>query len=617
MAQESEHQGQLRGSQIFDVGRWEPSAQESTEIDGTASHSETAPFVGRLPQCKVCKWYSDLHRTNPISTKIDKLQVRRTNPHLNKVTRRFVVLYMSDGTVHRLDRRAGDPNDHNLISGLSFTTRGRVATTDELTSNVDTEELKKGTYLEIEIALEGKVDLWVVLSTCHAISKDPDGQTYDLREHNYFFFSWSILMVASRYYLHIRTPTRAELIDQLEKEHLSVLTKLIVGKAVDTFRNLVLAAVSIFQEKEQESSKEGEDIRKGMSYLARVVLGLPEGVLGFSGGKAFDAILPADLRKTLEVHIETVVRDRALMIYDQVLRSIDMHLELPGRPLWVGDLEEVIRSQVQKAVADMLWRAVIDAIMQGFGLNVEAPCKLAEVSVNVAQSYWEYVGTRTVQIWAVQIAALQVSGSKEDRAEELRRLNEKMFDLAWSSAQEGALKFSKEAARRAAPSSRLKYQEVGDVTWNTVWKVWDGYWDKARAGVREKALDTLDAIVIEILDASATTVLEELCSGKMQPTVHVRTPENLLKLQDLTLSKVVRSQFFMDSANLLFTTLVEQSGSGWKGPMTSFQLQRHMQRLMQRTQFARPDDVQVIMTRIWVRVRGLGIEFQKLLTGEE
>ncbi|KAL0570772.1 hypothetical protein V5O48_011188 [Marasmius crinis-equi] len=618
MAQDPGHQGQLPDSQTFNFECWgKPSAQKE-EINSTTSHSETSPllFTESLAQCEVSRWYSGLCRNNPLSTQIDKLQVRRGSSYWNKVTHRFVALYMRDGSVHRLDRSAHDPNNPGLLSGPSSARVGRVSTTDELTTYVNPNDLEKGTYLEIEVALDGKVDLWVVLATCHAISKDTDAQKYDLWEHNCFFFSWTILMVASRYRLDIETPSEDSLMDRFANtNHISVLTKSIVGKGIGTFRDFALEAVSVFRQKVQ-NSEEGEVIRKGMSYFARAVWALPEGVLEFFGRKVLDAGLPMGLQKTLEANAKRVLLDRAPKLYRQVLANVNPELEL-RKPLWVDDLQHVIRSEVQKEVIDLLWPAVLDGITEGFGLDARASELAKDVSASVAQSWWRYAGRRTVQLWAVETAAMHgglvsVQREVEERAQqirqdvkagtdstpmaamaELRKLNEKMFDLAWSSAREGALEFAKEAVKETAPSLRLKHREVRDVMWNKVWEVWDECWNNACPKAREKALDTLDAVVIEVLDASAMIVLEELRSGETQPTVHVHTPKNLLKLQDLVLDVLQ---------------------SGWKGRMTSLQLQKHMQRVMQKAKFGSPVDSQKTMARIWEQVRESGDEFKKALT---
>ncbi|KAL0570770.1 hypothetical protein V5O48_011186 [Marasmius crinis-equi] len=625
MAQDPEHQGQPTHSEFmewkttFDVGTWGGHLAQSEEedVNSATSHSET-PFLSieDLAQCEVSQWYSDLRRTNPASTQIDKLQVRRGNSYWDKVTHRFVVLYMCDESVHRLDRRARNLNNPGLLSNLSFATMGRVSTTDELTRNVDAEELKKGTHLEIEITLDGNVDLWVVLSTCHAISKDPDGQKYDLREHNCFFFSWTILMVASRYHLDIRTPLEKPLMERLEHEnHIYVLTKFVAGKGIDAFRDLIFEVVSAFLHRKQDSHEEKEGNHKGMSYLARVIRGLPERVPRFFGRSIFDAMLFLGLRETFEGRVRGVLLDRARKLYRQVIANVNPELEL-RKPLWVDDLKHVIRSEVRKEVADLLWPGVIEAITQGFGLNVGSGDLAKQIFTSVGQSCLRHVGARTVQLWAVQTAALHgglvnVQREVQDRAQrirqdakvgtdnpeaELRKLNERMFDLAWNSAREGALESAKEAAKETAPSLRLKHQEVRDAMWNTVWKVWDECWKNACARAREKALDTLDAIVTEIMDVSARIVLEELGAGKMQPTVCVHTPKNLLDLEDQALDGLY---------------------SGWKGPMTSLKLQEHMQRVMQKAKFGSPDDLQRTMARIWVQVRELGTRFEKALIGEE
>ncbi|KAL0573876.1 hypothetical protein V5O48_008070 [Marasmius crinis-equi] len=601
MAKNPEHQGQSLNTQpelvewnrTFDVGYWHHPPILKKEISSTPSRSGTPPSLSiqSLAQLEVSKWYSNLRHTNRYSTQIDNLQVRSTTDS-SKVTHRFVALYMCDGSVHRLDRTE--------------------STTDKLTRNVDPEELKKGTSLEIEITLGGHVDLWVVLSTCHAMSKDRHGQGHDSQRRN-SFFSWTILMIASRYYLHIDNLLEEHLAERfVHKDHISVITKFIAGKGVQMFRDLVLESMATITQKAHDKSEDGENIRRGMSYLVRAVWGLPERVLGF-GRKHLAARLAMRLQNPLEDRVKAGLLDEAPRLYHEVLANVNLELR---KPLWVDDLEPLIRLEFKKTMTDMLWPSLIKSVMQGLGSYPEAHVLVEELHADIMQSYWRHIGTRSVQFLTVQAAALhgslvnvrteaqaRLQQIRQDAKEEtdnpdaeLRKVNEKMFDLAWNNARDGSRMYAKEAVRQTRPSLRPEHQEVRDVMWNTLWKVWDDCWDKAYARSREIALDGLDDIMLEVLDASARIVLGELGSGRMQPTVYVHTPKNLLKFQ--VLGQDVRQ-------------------SGWKGPMTNGQLQQLMQRVMQGTTLGIPDDIHRTMARTWEEVRELGVKFGEALTGED
>ncbi|KAJ7705864.1 hypothetical protein B0H16DRAFT_1345967 [Mycena metata] len=113
-------------------------------------------FQDEKSQGSVFDWYRDLKEKSPNVIAIDTLEIRMDTS--GAVPHRFVMLYMRDHSVHRLDQR---PNHH--LDG------------DEILRNLDegtVEEIRRKTKREIELALKGKVDLNVVLSVCVVISRD-------------------------------------------------------------------------------------------------------------------------------------------------------------------------------------------------------------------------------------------------------------------------------------------------------------------------------------------------------------------------------------------------------------------------------------------------------------
>ena len=104
---------------------------------------------------------------------------------------------------------------------------------DECVYNLDQESVRQieQTNNEIELFLDGKVDLLIVLAACFAISKDRSAQKYSLFTNNCFFFSWMILMVVSRVYLLYNTPPPEQLL-QCGDSHACNLTTVIVDEIV-------------------------------------------------------------------------------------------------------------------------------------------------------------------------------------------------------------------------------------------------------------------------------------------------------------------------------------------------------------------------------------------------
>ncbi|KAJ8080718.1 hypothetical protein PM082_017552 [Marasmius tenuissimus] len=554
---------------VFDVGSWKDNPDDS----------------------QVHQWYRKLSGD---SIKIDKLQMWKSNTN-ETFTHRFVALRMLDGIVHRLDRRAATQGDPAILSGLSSRTRvGQVPATDQMEVDVDFEDLEKTNKLEMEISLEGDVKLIVVLLTCYAISKHPEGNAYDIREHNCFFFSWTILMVATRHRLDIKTPTRSVLMERFDgKDHLPVLARSVVVIAVNVFRDLVLMAIATFRDQQQEDNEEGKTIRKGMPLSARILWGLPKGVLEGFGKRVLDAKLPLGLRETLDSQVQMVVREKAPELYKRILLRIDIPVNSRDR-LWIDEgVSEIIRAEVQAVLMDLLWPAIVKAITQGFGTNIDSASGIANEVVK-GKNWW-FAPKRTVQLWAVQNAALHgglraVESAAEGEAaevvraeaegksnvsEQLQALNAGMFDLAWNSARGGALSYAKDAVKATSGSLNPKHHDTTDAKWNTIWKVWDKCWAKACKDARNKALEGLDTVVDAVLNASVKVVLEELGSGSSQPTVKVHETGKF-KLFGLQL--------------------------GSESRRTILELQKHMQKSMKRAKFGRADELQRTMAEIWKRL---------------
>ncbi|KAG7098986.1 hypothetical protein E1B28_000872 [Marasmius oreades] len=565
----------------------------------------------------IYRWYQGLCTCNHFSngkdpTKISKLQVWSRNRYSQRLTHRFVLLHMADDTVHRLDRRATTQGNPGLLSGLSMRTPG-VTSTDEMVINIDDDlqkNMARNNHLEVEIQLEGKVDLLIVLLTCYQISHHSRARRYDLRDYNCFFYSWTILMIAARRLLDIVTPSKDELMERFRrKEHLHILAESVVGLAVRTLRDLVLAAVGVFREQQQGDTDEGKHIREGMSIIARMVWGLPSGVLETFGKLVLNSKLPSNLRDTLLKQIKEVVTEKAPDVYKQVLDHIDIPRAARDR-LWVNEgVKEIVRREVEKSLIEQLWPAVVDAIAVGFGQDVHSAKDIAQ-NVVATKSWWQQVaGTRTAQLWAVQTAALHgglkevkitalaevdrikaeaQSNAPDDPSEQLKLLNAGMFDLAWNSARDGALRFAKDAVQATKSTLHPGHLESREIMWETIWGVWDKCWEKACKDARTKALNTLDTVVQAVLNASVKVVLVELGVGESQPTVRVRRPKRVFD--------------------------IELSPSIWdeEPSMTGLALQQYMQVLMKKAKLGSPDILQHTMAEIWKDIAAADFDFGKI-----
>ncbi|KAF8596380.1 hypothetical protein BDV93DRAFT_480344, partial [Ceratobasidium sp. AG-I] len=337
----------------------------------------------------VFRWYNSLDSS--AGRAIEKLQIRKDTSGV--VPHRFIIVHMRGGSVHRLDRRPAD--DLNTIDLL---TNVAVPTKDELIPFVDHKSLNEvegATKCEIELTLGGRVDLEVILSACYGIVNDPSANKYTLFAHNCFFFSWTILMVASRHYLPYRVPT-PELLLKRAKDVLPELTAYIVENVVTQFLEMIIDVVTIFR------NRAGTTIHEGMHVIGRAIWRLPTKVLQFSWRKIFRARLHFGLRRQLGKRVLAQLEQRIIPLWREGLDR-NQTPDLLDAQLWLDRLHALIEPILKKEITLILWDSILDAISAGYG-NV-ADSKLAEDLMN-PQLKFSLMGRNATQFYAVWGAAL-------------------------------------------------------------------------------------------------------------------------------------------------------------------------------------------------------------------
>ena len=159
---------------------------------------------------------------------------------------------------------------------------------DECVYNLDQESVRQieQTNNEIELFLDGKVDLLIVLAACFAISKDRSAQKYSLFTNNCFFFSWMILMVVSRVYLLYNTPPPEQLL-QCGDSHACNLTTVIVDEIATLILGISCEIATIVWNKAQAQA--GPTIHQALHPLTQLAWSLPIGTIRFSWKQVFHA----------------------------------------------------------------------------------------------------------------------------------------------------------------------------------------------------------------------------------------------------------------------------------------------------------------------------------------
>lgn len=257
----------------------------------------------RWNEGEIFDWYNGL--SDPKARSIQALQVWKgaTGP----IPHRFIVLLMSDGLVHRFDRGPARGPDNNL-NVMDLLPNREVQSEDSCTLDISLSRLSQNAHCEIELLLNDQADILTVIAACYAIATNDSTLKYSLFRHNCFFYSWTILMVVSRYYLPYEIPHYDSIVRRSQSQ-LERLTLFIVDETIQLFPKLVIDAVGIFRARADKTS------RKGMNVLERVIWALPIGVIGFCYQKIFTVRLLLGLRRQLTESVKAQLLEKANAIY--------------------------------------------------------------------------------------------------------------------------------------------------------------------------------------------------------------------------------------------------------------------------------------------------------------
>ncbi|KAG9084112.1 hypothetical protein FRC07_013712, partial [Ceratobasidium sp. 392] len=290
----------------------------------------------------VFDWYNGL--TDPKAKAIQTIQIRKDAS--TPVPHRFIVVRMCDQLAHRFDRRPdrGPTADTNTID-LIF--NQAVTSEDSYVRNISLEAEEKVSEREIELTLDGQVDLLSVISICYAISVDTLAQKYSFLRHNCFFFSWTILTIISRHHLPYQVPLTGSIMDRFNAD-LNQLTSVIVNEAIALFLDIVIETVIIFRDTARAS------MPAGMGLMGRAGSALPSGLLRFLWRRLFKIRLAFGLRRQLTRMIKEELVKVASTVNEATLSNHVVH-ELLDKHLWIEATTGAVKEALKTEVMKILW----------------------------------------------------------------------------------------------------------------------------------------------------------------------------------------------------------------------------------------------------------------------
>lgn len=416
------------------------------------------------------------------------------------VPHRFIVLRMCDNRVHRFDRgpARGPDNDINMVGLLA---NRDVQSEDSCTIDIPPDALNKiaqKSERELELVLNGQVDILTVIAACYAMSTDSSTCNYSLRKHNCFFFSWAILMVVSRHHLPYQIPQYDSIV-RLFQPQLERLASFIVDKVIELLPNLVIDAVGIFRAKADESS------RKGMHMLERTVWTLPIGVIGFCYQQFFTIQLFLGLRRQLTESVKTQLSEKWRAIHEVICSTPTLQDRIDAC-LWLEEAKDPTQNALKMETEKIFWGTILEAISSSLSDTdpeqfADSHRKFSLCDVWNAALYGGLLGAK---------GAVQGLGEQVSHREAFRR--------AWFAAGDKALVAAQAAAEQnIASSNKSKRREM----WDSNWRVWDQCWEEIHEVVQPRAVEAAEKIIKELSATGAAIVIEGM-EASDNKTVEVR-----------------------------------------------------------------------------------------------
>jgi hypothetical protein len=351
---------------------------------------------------------------------------------------------------------------------------------------------------EIELFLDGRVDLLAVISACYAISKDDTTREYTFFLHNCWFFSWAVFMVVSRHCLPYEIPQLGTITDRFINSHIERLTSSVVDEVINLFLDLVTDTITIFRE------KAGTSLQAGMSMVERAAWHMP--ISQYWWRKLLATRISMGLRSQIEVGVRRQLQDRMTPVYQAIIATHATSNSIDSN-LWIDEVKDTVEPPLRAEVAKVLWDGILDAFSLGFG-NVE-PEKIAEQLNGSRLRFW-LLGRNTAQFCAVWDAALRgsIPAAKEVAHGHQGKLSDEViFDKTWFAIRDAALA-SAQAAVKSTSAQMNNPQR--DLMWDSIWGIWNESWGAVHEVVRPKCIKALKTHVEELVTTGTRIMIDEI-----------------------------------------------------------------------------------------------------------
>ncbi|KAG9080691.1 hypothetical protein FRC06_006255 [Ceratobasidium sp. 370] len=474
------------------LSAFNPSACSRKRGNTTPESTHQLVFPGGWKTGPIFDQYDDIFPCKDIS----RLQLRRDSSGL--VHHRFIVLHMKDGALHRFDRRPG-VDTGRMAAGCP------VVSLDECVANLHEESgraIENQSLCEIELLLDGANDILAVLSTCYAISQDEKARYYSLFEYNCFFFSWTILMVASRQCLPQSYPLR----DSIMQNYASAAPKIIariVKHYIDLGEYMLIHLTLVLRDEVQRTVPP-----KQLSGWWKTLVLLPPVVVK----AVWKAIVGSSSPLALNQIIWDAIEGSFQPILLEIWRSGQSQVDLDST-LWLNSLQDTVAPFVNKQIVKRIWdmnKERLDAVCD----NIETEPMIEKLAQRqkpwlCSGDIWE-VRAPLIRLMYSAVSSLRDTFATQPRPDDIDIAV--MFDVLWRTGS--ATMQSTMAEISNNPPDGTRDQEKWKQNWDLASRVIMQAADKAQSDIRSRVCTEIDGIIDMATQFSVDIVTQSLREDK-------------------------------------------------------------------------------------------------------
>ncbi|KEP46009.1 hypothetical protein V565_224440 [Rhizoctonia solani 123E] len=475
-----------------------PSSRHPSHFTSKTPRGPTMTFTDKWGEGAIFDWYREQKNKTVMVT---RLQIRIDN---GKPPHRFVLAYLEDGTVIRLDRRPRKSNSGTLVFQ-------KIRAADDwliLTHN-EVSTLNMSTICEIDMPMPPNTDLVLIISVCFALARDKEARIYDLLKYNCYFFSWTVLLVVSRRALPFSIPSPDEVVSTLSHEF-DALSHSITKRAVKGVLGIVCNIITAVR-----GVTAGSSVKQGFSPVERLIWGLPTRLMHFLIHQALRLQLYLGLENEIDRKIKEGLTDVCRSILNGVWENRITIEEQVQQRLWIKELIQDFEPTLRTELSLMIWEAKFDILASTLeplherADDAEALCTPSRMSRLKSRLFGD---KQMIQVWNKALSA-GVTMSREAAQGKAREfhanssippgsitpsyyieLHNTMFDLTYELARTASLNIAKGVVEQTQAGHKNPKRAK---MWEEIWRIYDKAWDAARNRTRESVVQLHEAGIEE------------------------------------------------------------------------------------------------------------------------